>query len=60
MTPSVSSGTLFGKTATLAIDPAFPTHLLIGNAAQNRLVRMVASVSGPGLGFAAQYASVRR
>ena len=56
VTPSVSSGTLFGKTATLAIDPAFPTHLLIGNAAQNRLVRMVASVSGPGLGFAAQYA----
>lgn len=56
VSPSVSSGTLFGKSATLAIDPAFPTHLLIGNAAQNRLVRMVASASGPGLGFAAQYA----
>lgn len=56
MTPSVPSGTLFGKTGTLAIDPAFPTHVLICDGTQNRLVRMVASASGPGLGFAAQYA----
>jgi serine/threonine protein phosphatase PrpC len=56
VTPSVSTGTLFGKTGTLAIDPAYPTHLLICDATQNRLVRLVASASGPGLGFAAQYA----
>lgn len=56
VTPTVSSGTLFGNTGTLAIDPAFPTHLLICDATQNRLVRLVASASGPGLGFAAQYA----
>lgn len=56
VTPSAATGTLFGKTGTLAIDPAFPTHLLICDATQNRLVRLVASASGPGLGFAAQYA----
>ena len=56
VTPTVSSGTLFGPTGALAIDPAFPTHLLICDATQNRLVRLVASASGPGLGFAAQYA----
>jgi hypothetical protein len=56
VTPTVSSGTLFGKTGALAIDPASPTHLLICDATQNRLVRLVASASGPGLGFAAQYA----
>lgn len=56
VTPSASSGTLFGKNGTLAIDPAFPTHLLICDATQNRLVRLVASESGPGLGFAEQYA----
>jgi serine/threonine protein phosphatase PrpC len=56
VTSSVTSGTLFGKAGTLAIDPAFTTHLLIGNPAANRVVRVVASASGPGLGFAAQYA----
>jgi hypothetical protein len=56
VTPTASSGTLFGKNGTLAIDPAFPTHLLICDATQDRLVRLVASASGPGLGFAAQYA----
>ena len=56
VTPSAATGTLFSKTGTLAIDPAFPTHLLICDATQNRLVRLVASASGPGLGFAAQYA----
>lgn len=53
---STPSGTLFGQNSSLAIDPAFPTHLLVGDAAGNRLVRLVASASGPGLGFAAQYA----
>lgn len=56
VTPSVSTGTLFGKTGTLAIDPAFPTNVLICDATLSRLVRLVASASGPGLGFAAQYA----
>ena len=55
-TPSVSSGTLFGATSALAIDPAFPMHLLVCDASQNRLVRLVASASGASLGFAAQYA----
>ena len=56
VTPSASTGTLFGKTGTLAIDPAFPTNVLICDATQSRLVRLVTSASGPGLGFAAQYA----
>src|SRR6185437_3169597 len=56
VTPSASTGTLFGKTGTLAIDPAFPTNVLICDATLSRLVRLVASASGPGLGFAAQYA----
>jgi serine/threonine protein phosphatase PrpC len=56
VTPSASTGTLFGKTGTLAIDPTFPTNVLICDATQSRLVRLVASASGPGLGFAAQYA----
>ncbi|HEU5348525.1 MAG TPA: Stp1/IreP family PP2C-type Ser/Thr phosphatase [Ktedonobacterales bacterium] len=55
-TPSVTSGTIFGDTGTLAIDPGSPAHLLICDATQSRLVRLVASASGPGLGFAAQYA----
>jgi serine/threonine protein phosphatase PrpC len=55
-TSSVASGTLFGKAGALAIDPAFPSHLLICDPSENRLVRLVASESGPGLGFAAQYA----
>jgi serine/threonine protein phosphatase PrpC len=56
VTPSASTGTLFGKTGTLVIDPAFPTNVLICDATLSRLVRLVASASGPGLGFAAQYA----
>ena len=56
VTPSASTGTLFGKTGTLAIDPAFPTNVLVCDATLSRLVRLVASASGPGLGFAAQYA----
>jgi serine/threonine protein phosphatase PrpC len=55
-TPSVSSGTLFGATGALAIDPAFPMHLLVCDATQNRLVRLVASASGASLGLGAQYA----
>ena len=55
-TPSVTSGTLFGKTGALAIDPSSPAHLLICDATQSRVVRLVASASGPGLGFAGQYA----
>jgi serine/threonine protein phosphatase PrpC/type II secretory pathway pseudopilin PulG len=56
VTPSASTGTLFGKTGALVIDPAFPTNVLICDATLSRLVRLVASASGPGLGFAAQYA----
>ncbi|HEU4782621.1 MAG TPA: Stp1/IreP family PP2C-type Ser/Thr phosphatase [Ktedonobacterales bacterium] len=56
VTPSASTGTLFGKTGTLVIDPAFPGNVLICDATLSRLVRLVASASGPGLGFAAQYA----
>ncbi|HEY1388565.1 MAG TPA: Stp1/IreP family PP2C-type Ser/Thr phosphatase [Ktedonobacterales bacterium] len=56
VTPSASTGTLFSKTGTLVIDPAFPTNVLICDATLSRLVRLVASASGPGLGFAAQYA----
>lgn len=56
VTPTVASGTLFSKSGSLAIDPAFPDHLLVCDPAENRLVRLVTSASGPGLGFAAQYA----
>lgn len=56
VTPSASTGTLFGKTGALVIDSAFPTNVLICDATLSRLVRLVASASGPGLGFAAQYA----
>ncbi|MEO7003108.1 MAG: Stp1/IreP family PP2C-type Ser/Thr phosphatase [Ktedonobacterales bacterium] len=48
-------GTLFASGATLAIDPTTPTNVLIGDGALSRVVRLVASASGPGLGLNAQY-----
>ncbi|WIG57964.1 MAG: Protein serine/threonine phosphatase PrpC, regulation of stationary phase [Ktedonobacterales bacterium] len=41
--------------ATLAADPALRTHIFVGDSAANRIVRFVASSSGPGLGLGAQY-----
>ena len=49
------SGTLFLNGSGLAVDPAIPTHLLIGDSQHHRVVRLVASTSGPGLGLSAQY-----
>ncbi len=45
----------FGSADTLLADPALHTHLFVNDGAQNRIVRFVASASGPGLGLAAQY-----
>ena len=46
---------MFAPGAALAIDPAQPTNVLIGDGALSRVVRLVASTSGPGLGLNAQY-----
>jgi hypothetical protein len=48
------SGTLFVK-GLLVADPLQPMHLLVGDGTNDRIVRFIASTSGPGLGLGAQY-----
>ena len=45
-------GTAFTGNVTLAASPAFPSHVFIGDSANNRVVRLTGSSSGPGLGLA--------
>jgi serine/threonine protein phosphatase PrpC len=54
-TSAASAASVFGTGATLAVDPALPTHVLVGDAAHSRVVRLVASAGGPGLGLSVQY-----
>ncbi len=59
-TPTVTvvpttGGATFSMGATLAVDPTQPTNILLGDGAQSRVVRLVASTAGPGLALAAQY-----
>jgi serine/threonine protein phosphatase PrpC len=48
------TGTLF-RHGQLVADPQQPTHVLLGDGANDRIVRLIASTSGPGLGLGAQY-----
>ncbi|HST88600.1 MAG TPA: Stp1/IreP family PP2C-type Ser/Thr phosphatase [Ktedonobacterales bacterium] len=45
-------GTAFTENVVLTASPAFPTHVFIGDSANNRVVRLTGSSSGPGLGLA--------
>ncbi len=49
------SSTLFPAGSVLAVDPLQPMHLLLGDGTNSRIVRLVASSSGPGLGLVKQY-----
>ncbi len=53
-TAPTPSGTLFAK-GLLVADPLQPMHLLVSDGANDRVVRFIASASGPGLGLGAQY-----
>ncbi|HET9110787.1 MAG TPA: Stp1/IreP family PP2C-type Ser/Thr phosphatase [Ktedonobacterales bacterium] len=52
-TPTV--GTTFSQGARLAADPLAPTNLLLSDPANNRIIRLVTSSSGPGVGVVEQY-----
>jgi len=51
----VPSGTTFVAGATLAVDPAHPTRIFIGDGSKQRVVELVTSSGGPGVALAAQY-----
>ena len=53
-TTTASSGTPFPN-GILVADPLQPMHVLVGDGANDRIVRFIASASGPGLGLGAQY-----
>jgi serine/threonine protein phosphatase PrpC len=52
-TPTV--GVIFSPGATLVADPLAPTNLLLSDPANSRIIRLVASASGPGVGVVEQY-----
>lgn len=52
---STGSGTLFPASAALITDPALPSHVLLNDGAHNRVIRLVATSGGPGLGYSMQY-----
>lgn len=61
LTPTATSvanatTTVFGGGGALATAPGFPTHLLVGDSTNGRVVWFNASASGPGLAPAAQFA----
>jgi len=54
VTPA-TGGVTFPAGTVLAVDPTQPTNILVGDGAHSRVVRLVASAAGPGVGLAAQY-----
>ena len=50
-----ATGTLFGAGATIAIDPAQHSSILLGDPASSRVVRFGVSQAGPGLSLIGQY-----
>jgi hypothetical protein len=52
---ATAAPTVFPLGAALAADPALKGHVLVGDGANNRIVRFTANQGGPGLGLAAQY-----
>jgi hypothetical protein len=48
-------GTIFSPGATLTADPLAPADLLLSDPADNRLIRLVTSANGPGVGVVEQY-----
>ncbi|MFI5272189.1 MAG: Stp1/IreP family PP2C-type Ser/Thr phosphatase [Ktedonobacterales bacterium] len=52
---AANGGTHFAAGGTLIADPGLHSHVFVNDGAQNRIVRLVASATGPGLGLAAQY-----
>lgn len=54
-TPTPTLGTMFSAGATLLADPLAPTQLLLSDPANSRIIRLVTSTSGPGVGLVGQY-----
>jgi serine/threonine protein phosphatase PrpC len=52
-TPTI--GTVFSPGASLTADPLAPTGLLLSDPANNRIIRLVTSANGPGVGVVEQY-----
>ena len=52
---SDSANTLFGVGASLVVDPAQRSAIILGDPAGSRVVRFTASQPGPGLAVSAQY-----
>ena len=52
-TPTI--GATFGQGARLSADPLAPTNLLLSDPANNRIIRLVTSSTGPGVGVLEQY-----
>jgi serine/threonine protein phosphatase PrpC len=52
-TPTV--GTIFSQGARLTADPLAPSDLLLSDPANSRIIRLVTSASGPGVGVVEQY-----
>lgn len=50
-----ATGTLFGAGATIAVDPAQHSSVLLGDPASSRVVRFGVNQAGPGLNLSAQY-----
>jgi serine/threonine protein phosphatase PrpC len=55
VTTTATGSTQFDSHDMLLADSALHTHLLVNDGAQSRLIRFIASGTGPGLGLAAQY-----
>ena len=53
--PTPTLGTMFSAGASLLADPLAPTQLLLSDPANNRIIRLVTSTSGPGVGLVGQY-----
>lgn len=54
-TPNPALGATFSAGATLIADPLTPTNILLSDPANSRIIRLVTTTNGPGVGLVGQY-----